>query len=474
MKDIYADLHDINIYPQYTKTSVKYIAEIRHKGLKSYRVITDSSQHILASKIEAQFEIWDDRREKIVQKTKKEKEKNASLALAVEKTNEVKILLKDIENLLLNTLNVDNAIDWDSLIDKSKFSVPNPKLKIEEQLKDLEHSFSLKKIPKEPLKKYFEPDFSLFDLLFKSLKQKKVKKAEEAWQKELEDWESRMEDYQKEKLDFENKKDELLKDSVQLEIQWEQQKLDFYKRQEEANNKVEEFKHRYQNLDPDAIQEYCELVLNRSIYPDSFPKDFDLEYNPETKVLLVEYLLPSPDCLPRLSEVKFIATRKEFKEVNMSEAQFSKLYDTTIYKIVLRTIHELYESDQVNSLDAIIFNGWVSAINKATGKMLNSCIVSIEVKKSEFLEIDVAYIDPKTCFKKLKGISSSKLIGITAIQPVAQMNRYDKRFISSQDVIEKLNEGSNIAAMDWQEFEHLIREIFEKELQSHDGEVKVT
>ena len=146
----------------------------------------------------------------------------------------------------------------------------------------------------------------------------------------------------------------------------------------------------------------------------------------------------------------------------MSEAQFSKLYDTTIYKIVLRTIHELYESDQVNSLDAIIFNGWVSAINKATGKMLNSCIVSIDVKKSEFLEIDVAYIDPKTCFKKLKGISSSKLIGITAIQPVAQMNRYDKRFISSQDVIEKLNEGSNIAAMDWQEFEHLIREIFEK------------
>ena len=37
-----------------------------------------------------------------------------------------------------------------------------------------------------------------------------------------------------------------------------------------------------------------------------------------------------------------------------------------------------------------------------------------------------------------------------------------------------MERGTNIAAMGWEEFEHLIREIFEKEFASSGGEVKVT
>src|SRR5439155_853555 len=37
-----------------------------------------------------------------------------------------------------------------------------------------------------------------------------------------------------------------------------------------------------------------------------------------------------------------------------------------------------------------------------------------------------------------------------------------------------LDETFNIAAMDWEDFEHLIRELFEKEFSQNGGEVKVT
>ena len=46
--------------------------------------------------------------------------------------------------------------------------------------------------------------------------------------------------------------------------------------------------------------------------------------------------------------------------------------------------------------------------------------------------------------------------------------------MSAQEVAQTLDESSNLAAMDWQEFEHLIREVFEKEFSSTGGEVKVT
>jgi restriction system protein len=226
--------------------------------------------------------------------------------------------------------------------------------------------------------------------------------------------------------------------------------------------------------DQNAVTEYCELVLKNSKYPDSFPKDFDLEYNPETTIIIVEYLLPSLDCFPTLTEVRYIATKKEMKENYLSESQVNKMFDESIYKITLRTIHELFEADEANALLAVIFNGWVDSINKATGKMVTNCIVSIQVQKNEFLEINLSNIDPRTCFKNLKGIGCSKLSGMAAIQPIAQINKADNRFISPQEVIDKLNEGDNLAAMDWQDFEHLIREIFEKEFKSTGGEVKVT
>jgi restriction system protein len=41
-------------------------------------------------------------------------------------------------------------------------------------------------------------------------------------------------------------------------------------------------------------------------------------------------------------------------------------------------------------------------------------------------------------------------------------------------VANELDTSTNLAAIDWEDFEHLIRELFEKEFSSNGGEVKVT
>ncbi len=230
----------------------------------------------------------------------------------------------------------------------------------------------------------------------------------------------------------------------------------------------------YLNQNEDSIIEYCEMVLNNSSYPESFTKNYELEYNPENKILIVEYKLPTIESLPKIKEVKYIASRKELKESFISESLQTKMFDEAMYKITLRTIHELFEADSVKAIDAISFNGWIKAINKATGKEENNCILSIQVKKNEFIQIDLANVDPKTCFKNLKGVASSKLSSITPIQPILQISKVDKRFVESYEVANQLDTSTNLAAMDWEDFEHLIRELFEKEFQSNGGEVKVT
>jgi restriction system protein len=100
--------------------------------------------------------------------------------------------------------------------------------------------------------------------------------------------------------------------------------------------------------------------------------------------------------------------------------------------------------------------------------------MSVQAKKEEFQKINLARVDPKACFKALKGVGSSALHSLTPIAPVLKINREDKRFVASYAVAGQLDERTNLAAMDWEDFEHLIRELFEKEFSKPGCEVKVT
>ncbi|HHT9126347.1 MAG TPA: restriction endonuclease [Candidatus Brocadiia bacterium] len=308
---------------------------------------------------------------------------------------------------------------------------------------------------------------------------KKNAELEGQYQDELKRWELKNAElerqYQDEIKQWEQKNSELERQYQNELKQWEAEKQEFLKRQQERNDDiVDKAKEPYFNKLPDAIIDYCVIVLSKSEYPDYFPQEFDVDYNPETKILIVDYSLPSLDSIPKLKEVKYVKSRDESVEVFHAESFINKLYDSLVYQITLRTIYELYKFDVVNALDSIVFNGWVKSIDRATGQEVNACILSLQANRQEFLSINLANVDPKSCFKHLKGVGSSQLHSLTPVAPILNINREDKRFISSYAVADELDESMNLAAMDWEDFEHLIRELFEKEFAQYGGEVKVT
>ena len=488
MTETFEYLHDIDHSEEYTRSyDVRYVAEIRHLGLETYRILKDKDKWILDNKIDAQFKKWDEQWAKIVYKNETQAKKEANQNLAEERTNDAQEKLKEIENILVHTLGIDDTIDWNTLKDSKKFKVPNPKNMLDKELKQIlsPESPSYKALPIEPNKNNFQPKLSFIDKLIKAKKLTKINQSENAYNEAIASWKELVKQTDAYNASLDEKYDLLLQETEKqkeairkkydvLEKDWEKQKEEYLSNQNEHNKKVENLKELYFQNDANAVIQYCELVLNNSEYPDTFPKDFDLEYNADNRLLIIEYVLPAPENFPRLSEVKYIATKKELKEYFISDTQFSKMYDTAIYNICLRTLHEIFEADKADAIEIIVFNGWVETINKANGKKTTNCIVSLQARKEEFVQIELAHIDPKACFKSLKGVGSSKLSGITAVQPLIQVNKNDKRFVASYDVANKLDEGYNLAIMDWEDFEHLIRELFEKEFSTNGGEVKVT
>ena len=256
--------------------------------------------------------------------------------------------------------------------------------------------------------------------------------------------------------------------------EWEMARNKYIRERDENNRTVDEKREAYLQGNAEAILDYFDIVLSNSEYPDYFPQSYDMDFNAESKIMVVDYQLPDSATIPTVREVKYIQSRNEFTESQISKTQFNKLYDNLLYQIALRTIHELFEADKINAITSVIFNGYVNSIDPATGQEKVACILSVQANQTEFEAINLANVEPRACFKNLKGISSSKLYSLTPIAPILRIDREDKRFIDSYAVADGLGEEENLAAMDWEDFEHLVRELFEKEFASTGGEVKVT
>jgi len=437
------------------KKNNRYNVSIYHSGLDENVIISSVTEEILNYRIDLQkkkWSNWDDtvRHVKVVYSHAK------TARMKSEKDLKEKVF---IENILIDALAIENKIDWDLLKKNEEFS---------DVVINKPESPNLIEYPEKP--SLSDPILTVIDNLSNTAREKKIKNHEEELSKAISDWEKQLGSIQERNKELEEKyRRELL--------EWESEIANLEKEkilQSEYNLKIEKLKNDYLKKDTESIVHYCYMILDNSSYPDSFPRLFMIEYNPENNLLVVEYQLPSIDCIPKIKELKYLSSRDEYKEIINSNSEMNNIFENLLYKITLRTIFELFQADTINALDAISFNGWVNTINKATGHEENKCIISIQVKKDEFSKIDLSRVDPKHCFKNLKGVSSSKLSTLTPIQPILQISRSDKRFVQGYDVTDQIDNSTNLAAMDWQDFEHLIRELFEKEFQTNGGEVKVT
>lgn len=63
---------------------------------------------------------------------------------------------------------------------------------------------------------------------------------------------------------------------------------------------------------------------------------------------------------------------------------------------------------------------------------------------------------------------------VAPVRPIMDVKRDDDRFVEGKEVLDTLRPEDNVAARDWEDFEHLVRQLFEMEFKSTGAEVRVT
>lgn len=443
-----------------------YEITITHTELRETRHVFGRDLELLAGKINNLGAVWT----KKWIKEKKNRSNDASKEEAARLTREAGLVHEQLGSLLAHTLEVDDAIDFETLKDKTKFPKTKPK-------KPTQKKHPQKKFVDKPSKRSFEKEIGFFEGLFGG-RAKIIAAQQASYERAITDWEKAetkaQATWEKASAEVDAANAEAAATYDELVVEWEAEKQSYLATQASANHKVDAFREKWEAGDVESVEDYCRLVLSSSQYPGCLPSEFDLQFNSENRMLVVEFRLPSIEDIPSLTEVTFVATRGELKEKHLPDSKRKQLFNDVCYQLSLRTIHELFEADVKDQISSISFNGFVSQRSSATGKLETSCIMTLQASKGEFLEIDLSHVNPKECFKGLKGIGSANLAGITPVKPILELDKSDSRFQEGYEVARHIDDTTNLAAMDWLDFENLVRELFEAEFAVSGGEVRVT
>jgi restriction system protein len=238
----------------------------------------------------------------------------------------------------------------------------------------------------------------------------------------------------------------------------------------EAKIQLEALKSSLNINDPkSSICRLIELAHKRHYLPPFLKKNFSVAINTASKVLLIQFEFPDFNSV-HLS----YAFLKNGNAKFLNPTQKKKVIKNCMYSLIVRAGHLASRLNLDRNFESIVVNVEQNWFDPATGQPRNGVIASVQGPVEYFKELDLSKLDPEACFKSLKGLSTPSLENISPIRPIFILNKEDERFIQSKDIEDSAIPEANLAAMEWEDFEHLVAQLFEWEFGRNGVEVKVT
>ena len=212
------------------------------------------------------------------------------------------------------------------------------------------------------------------------------------------------------------------------------------------------------------------VLINGSNLPPWVPRGVEAKYDSDQKILVVEKEYPNIEEKRFLKRVQL----KQSETVKLASAREQKEVASGLYSLLtLKIATDLAQLLPSDAVEFLVVNGWTNFRQKQDGHLKRAYCACVGAQVSNLRNIQLAHIEPIAAMSSLKG-SVSRTLEITPVAPTIRIDVTDNRFVDSKEIIDKLTDGENLAAMDWEDFEHLCRELFEKEFGSAGATVQVT
>ncbi|MFJ3519670.1 hypothetical protein [Streptomyces sp. NPDC090131] len=184
-------------------------------------------------------------------------------------------------------------------------------------------------------------------------------------------------------------------------------------------------------------------------------------YQADTGDLLVEIDLPLEDVVPAARAYRYVKTRDEITPVPRPEKERHELYASVLAQTALPTVHELFAADTDGVVTSVALNGHVATIDRATGREVHPCLITLQAAREEFSELVLTQVDPQACLKRLRSLISPNPYQLEPVRPLVIFDLSKYRLMDSMDVVAGLDSRALLMDLSPTEFEYLVRQLFE-------------
>jgi restriction system protein len=156
--------------------------------------------------------------------------------------------------------------------------------------------------------------------------------------------------------------------------------------------------------DAEAVQWFVGCVLRNSRYPDGFPREYQVTYRPQDREVAVDFELPPRSVVPAARAYRYVKARDAVEAVPRQESDIARSHERLVSRVALRTLHEIFGATPPDVVRAVAFTGWVSVVDRATGKSSRPRLLSVSAERSAFDDLVLAEVDPVTCLAHINAL----------------------------------------------------------------------
>lgn len=268
---------------------------------------------------------------------------------AIDLNEKLRSLKNEYDRILKRTLTIDDKIDWDKLFIKKTYE-------------DFNYNLPL------PIKEVNSTKSLFSGLVNKLTEQKKAEKYEQLC------------------IEYEETKKKALIEYIKNRIAFEDEKR-------KCNTETAFLKYHFEKAEKTAVEKYCNMVLLSSKYPKNLVLKHKVNFSKLEKIMVVNFLLPKIEEFP--IEEEFFFDGQKVVAKFMDSLSSKALYERTLLSVGVRTIHELFEALYTDSVESIIFNGYVRTSvydtkpEKVDFSINVRCIFAVKAFRKDFESIDL-------------------------------------------------------------------------------------
>src|SRR5260370_6674223 len=223
---------------------------------------------------------------------------------------------------------------------------------------------------------------------------------------------------------------------------------------ERATRPIRNTHARYVERSAEGIKSHFVLTLCKVSLP--VPSDYPWEvfYDPKERLLQIN------QCVPSIADVTVKRTDSNRPLAKRDSEAVLRRY---VPAIALQIAHHVASNDLNNDVDRIAINCWCRFFEPSSGRLKDAFVLALVVKKDEMKELNLQKADALEAFRALRGAYVYSVQDVVPIEPTIRLDRNDDRFVAGRDVLDGMAQGQTLAARDWQDVEHLIRDLISKE-----------